>query len=122
MNIALWIATGLLGLFMLAAGFMKVSRPIEEIRKMPWTANISTRTIRLIGVAEILGAIGMVLPILTGIAPILAPIAATGLAVLMAGATVAHVRIKDPNSAAITTLVLTALAVFIAFGRFSGLV
>ena len=121
MNIALWIAAVVLALFVLAAGFMKVARPIQEIRKMPWAAKLSKTSIRLIGAAEIVGAFGLVLPIATGIAPLLTPVAATCLAMLMAGATVTHLRIKDPKSAASTTSVLLVLAVFIAVGRFAGL-
>jgi uncharacterized membrane protein len=121
MNIALWIASGALALFVAAAGFVKAFRPIAETRKMPWTNGKSDNTIRLIGFSEILGALGLILPTATGIAPILTPIAALCLAVLMGGATVTHVRIKDPNSAAITTAVLMAIALFIAVGRFAGL-
>jgi len=121
MNIALWIAASALALFAVAAGFMKVSRPIDEIRKMPWAAKITTTNLRLIGYAEILGALGVILPMATGIAVILSPIAATCLAVLMAGATVTHLRIKDPNSASATTTVLMCIALFVALGRFLGL-
>jgi uncharacterized membrane protein len=121
MNIALWIVAGALALFVAAAGFMKVSRPIDEIRKMPWAANYSATNIRLIGAAEILGALGLVLPWATGIATILTPVAALCVAVLMAGATVTHIRIKDPNSAVITTVVLTTLGLFVAVGRFLNL-
>jgi hypothetical protein len=121
MNIALWIAAGGLALMCVAAGYMKVARPIKEIREMPWAVKFSPTSIRLIGTAEIVGAIGLVAPQATGIAPILTPIAATCLAVLMAGATVTHVRIKDPKPAAVTTLVLMAVAIFVAYGRFAGL-
>jgi uncharacterized membrane protein YphA (DoxX/SURF4 family) len=121
MNIALWIAASALALFIVAAGFMKVSRPIDEIRKMPWAAKMTTANIRLIGYAEILGAVGVILPMATGIATILSPVAALCLAVLMAGATVTHLRIKDPNSAAATTTVLMCISLFVALGRFSGL-
>ena len=121
MNIALWIAASALALFVVAAGFMKVSRPIDEIRKMPWAAKMTTTNIRLIGYAEILGAVGLILPMATGIATILSPVAALCLAVLMAGATVTHIRIKDPNSAAATTTVLMCISLFVALGGFLGL-
>jgi uncharacterized membrane protein len=122
MDIALWIVAGFLALFVLAAGFMKAARPIAEIRKMPWAASMPATNIRLIGVAEILGAAGLILPQATQIAPILTPIAALCIAVLMAGATLTHMRIKDPKSAVITTIVLTGLALFVAIGRFAGLI
>ena len=121
MNIALWIAGSALALFVLAAGFMKVARPIEEIRKMPWASKMSGTNIRLIGYAEILGALGLILPIATGTLVLLTPIAATCLAVLMAGATITHIRIKDPKSASATTTVLMCVALFVAVGRFIGL-
>jgi len=121
MNIALWITASALALFVLAAGFIKVARPIEEIRKMPWAAKMSATNIRLIGYAEILGALGLILPIATGIVVILTPIAATCLAVLMAGATITHIRIKDLKSASATTTVLMCVALFVAVGRFIGL-
>lgn len=120
MNIALWIVASALALFLLAAGVMKATRPIVEIRKMPWAATMPANSIRLIGVAEILGALGLILPVATGIAPLLTPIAGFCLAVLMVGATVTHVRITDPNSAAWTTAVLAALALFVAIGRLLG--
>jgi uncharacterized membrane protein len=121
MNITLWIAASALAIFVFATGFMKVARPIEEIRKMPWAAKMSATNIRLIGAAEILGAVGLVLPLATGIATILTPVAALCLAVLMLGATITHIRIKDPKSAALTTTVLMAIALFVAIGRLSGL-
>ena len=121
MDIALWIAAGLLALFVAAAGFMKVARPIDEIRKMPWAATMPSTSIRLIGAAEILGAVGLILPKATGIAPVLTPTSALCLAVLMAGAAVTHVRIKDPKSATATAVVLMAIALFVAVGRFLGI-
>lgn len=121
MNIALWIASGILAVFMAGGGFVKAVMPMNGTRKMPWTNGFSDTTIRLIGTAEILGALGLILPVATGILPVLTPIAALGLAVLMAGATVTHRKINDPRSAAITTTVLMAIALFIAIGRFAGL-
>jgi uncharacterized membrane protein len=118
MNIALWIIGSICALGFAAAGLMKVSRPLAEIRKMPWAAEWSALSIRALGLAELLAAIGLVLPIATGILPVLTAIAALCLAVLMAGATVTHIRINDPRSAAITTTVLSALCLFVAVGRF----
>jgi uncharacterized membrane protein YphA (DoxX/SURF4 family) len=121
MNIALWIVGGLMALMVAASGLMKLVRPIAEIQKMPWAAKMTANSIRLIGVAEVLGALGLVLPLATGIAPILTPIAALCLATLMIGAAVTHVQIKDPRSAAVTTIVIASLLVFVAVGRFAGL-
>ncbi len=120
MNIALWLAAGALALIIGAAGYMKAFVSIEELRKMPWAAKFPAHIVRAIGVSELLGAIGLVLPQATNIAEILTPLAAAGLAVLMLGATVTHIRIKDAASASITTLVLLGIAVFVAIGRFAG--
>jgi uncharacterized membrane protein len=121
MNIALWIIGGLMALFVGAAGLVKLVRPIAEIQKMPWAAKMTANSIRLIGVAEVLGALGLVLPLATGIAQILTPIAALCLAALMVGAAVTHVQIKDPRSASVTTIVIASLLVIVAIGRFAGL-
>jgi predicted PurR-regulated permease PerM len=74
--------------------------------------------IRLISVAEILGALGLILPGVTGIAPILTPVAASGLAIIMIGAVITHARRKERRSAAMN-LVLLILAVAVAIGRFA---
>jgi uncharacterized membrane protein len=121
MDIALWIITGIMVLFFLAAGLMKSVGPIANVRKMPWAQPLSTLTIRLIGVAEVLGAIGLVLPQATNILPVLTPIAAVCLAILMVGATATHRKINDPRSASVTTTVLAATLVVIAAGRIAQL-
>lgn len=116
MNIALWIVAGLLALLFLAAGGMKIIRPKEKLAEsgLAWTEDFTTGPVKLIGVAEVVGAIGLILPGLTHIAPILVPIAATALAVLMIGATVVHIRRHEPP----ISLVLVVLALFVAVGRF----
>lgn len=111
MIIALWIVNIVLALLMLGAGFAKATTPkhkLAENPRMAWAEDFSPVATRLIGIAEILGALGLILPLLTGIAPILTPIAAVCLAVLMVGATVVHVRRKE---SVIPALPLTVLAV-----------
>jgi uncharacterized membrane protein len=121
MNIALWIASGLLAAAYLAAGLMKATQPLEKLKTaMPWTTEYSARTVRLVGVAEIAGAIGVVLPWATGIAPVLTPIAATGLVVIQALAIRHHVQRKE-NQVLPVNVVLLLLALFVAVGRFAGL-
>ena len=71
----------------------------------------------MIGLAEILGAIGLVLPAAVHIAPILVSLAAVGLALVMVGAAVVHARRNEPMNIAVN-VVLIALAVFVAWGRF----
>jgi uncharacterized membrane protein len=79
--------------------------------------DVSQPTVWFIGVMEILGAIGLIVPAATGIAPVLTPIAATGLAVIAVLAAATHVRRNEP-SALVITGVLLVLTAFIAWGRF----
>ena len=118
MNIALWIAAGLLAVAFLAAGLTKLTQPKEKLApRMPWVEDFGSGAVKAIGAAEVLGAIGVVLPGITKIAPILVPLAATGLALVMVGAIVVHLR-RGEKQALGANLVLLALAVFVAWGRF----
>jgi uncharacterized membrane protein YphA (DoxX/SURF4 family) len=120
MNVALWIVAGLLAAMFLMAGMMKVSQPYEKLKaSMPWTEDFSPGVIKEIGVLEVLAAIGLVVPPLVDIAPILAPVAASGLALTMVGAAVTHARRGGEGQQIMTNLVLLALLVFVAIGRFS---
>jgi uncharacterized membrane protein len=119
MNIALWVVAGLLAAAFLAAGLMKVATPKATlVERLPWAADYSDGQIKGIGIVEVLGAIGLILPGITGIAPILVPIAAVGLAIVMVLAAVMHLRRGDGFAAVVPTIVLFALAVFVAWGRF----
>jgi VIT1/CCC1 family predicted Fe2+/Mn2+ transporter len=84
---------------------------------MPWVEDFSQPAVRLIGAAEVLGAIGVVLPALTGVLPWLTPLAALGLVLLMVGAALTHLRRKEYGNVAINA-VLLVLAAFVAYGRF----
>ena len=118
MNIALWIAQGLLAAAFLMGGTMKTSTPIAKLKlKMPWVADFPVGMVRFIGTTQLLGAIGLIVPMLTGIAPILTPIAASGLALTMVFAAIYHFR-KGEFKAIMTNTVLFLLAVFVAYGRF----
>ncbi len=110
MIIALWVVNILLALAFLAAGAMKVARPKPALvaAGMAYADDFSDGTIKAIGAAEVLGAVGLVLPLATGIVPILTPVAATALALVMAGAVVVHVRRKE---SAAPSLVLGAISV-----------
>ena len=109
MIVASWILAGLLALAFLLAGGMKIVRPKESLgANMAWTEDFSQAQIRLIGVAEVLGAIGLILPKVLGIAPVLSPVAAVCLAVVMVGAVATHVRRKEGF---VPPLVLGVLAV-----------
>jgi uncharacterized membrane protein YphA (DoxX/SURF4 family) len=98
MVFAFWIVSGVTALAFLAAGILKLVRSRAALKSMglAWVEDFSEPVIKLIAVAEILGALGLVLPPLIGILPILSPIAAIALAVLMFGATIVHVRRQEP--------------------------
>src|SRR6267142_6245873 len=104
MNIALWIAQGLLAAMFLFAGGMKLVLPIEEMMKqMP--IPLPGWFLRFTGVVEVLGAIGLILPRLLGIRPGLTPLAAAGLVIVMIGATVYTLAAGNVASALISMVV-----------------
>lgn len=118
MNLALWIIAGVLAVMFVAAGITKATQPIEKLAaKMGWVEDYSPAMVRLIGVLEVLGGVGLILPAATGIAPILTPLAAAGLAVIMIPAAVVHVR-RGETSLVPVNVVLFALAAFVAVMRF----
>lgn len=115
MNIALWIAQALLAAIFLFAGGVKLVIPIEEMTKqMP--IPLPGWFLRFTGIVEVLGAIGVILPWLLRIRPALTPLAATGLVIVMIGATVYTLAAGDFASAPIP-LVVGILAAFVAYGR-----
>ncbi len=119
MNIVLWIIAIVLALVFLGAGLMKITRPKEKLAAsgMGYVEDFSAGTIKAIGVAEVLAAIGLVLPAVTGVAPILVPLAATGLVLLMVGAIITHARRKE-SQMIVVNVVLLVLAAIVAWGRF----
>lgn len=120
MNLALWIAAILLAVAMLAAGLMKLVRSREQLRAagMGWVDHFPPAAPKVVGALEVLGALGLILPALTGIAPQLVAFAAAGIALLMLGAVLTHLRLKDPVREAVPAIVLALLALFVAWGRF----
>ncbi len=118
MNVALWIVQGLLALAFAMAGFMKLTQPKEKLAaQMKWVEDSAPNTVKLIGGLELLGAIGLILPMLTGILPWLTPLAAAGLVLTMLGAMATHLR-RHENQMLVVNLVLLLLAAFVAYGRF----
>ncbi|MFK4851811.1 DoxX family protein [Microbacterium sp. ZW T6_19] len=117
MLIALWIVNGLLALAMLGGGVMKVLTPKAALAEkgMAWTEDFSAGSIKAIATLEVVGALGLVLPLLTGIAPILTPLAGTGLAIIMVGATVVHLRRKEPFAPALVLAVLAVASAVLGF-------
>jgi uncharacterized membrane protein YphA (DoxX/SURF4 family) len=113
MNIALWIAQGLLAAIFLFAGAMKLVLPVEEMTKqMP----LPGLFLRLIAVCEVLGAIGVIIPWLLRIRPGLTPLAGAGLTIIMIGATVITLATAG-FAMALVPLAVGILAAFVAYGR-----
>jgi DoxX-like family len=100
------------------SGLMKQFVPKDKLvtSGQGWAQDISPTSIRLIGLVEVLGAAGLILPAVTHIAPILVPLAAIGLALVMVGAAIVHARRNEPTNV-IVNIVLLALAAFVAWGR-----
>ncbi|MEV0095522.1 DoxX family protein [Streptomyces sp. NPDC050738] len=111
MNIAYWIVAGLLSLFYLYGGGVKVVRSREQLRPMmAWVDTTPMPAVRAIGVVEVLGALGLVLPPLTGVAPWLALVAAVGFVVLQLGAVRVHLKLGDRQIALNATLIAVSVA------------
>jgi uncharacterized membrane protein YphA (DoxX/SURF4 family) len=118
MNIALWIVQGLLAAMYLTAGVMKTFMTAKTQEQMVWAKRHPQNYVRFVGTAELLGALGLILPLLTGILPWLTPLAAVGLAVVQLLAIfMEHVPNQEYKSVPMN-VVLFLLAVFVALGRF----
>jgi DoxX-like protein len=113
MNTALWIVQGLLAALFLFAGVMKLVLPIEQL-----TAQVPMpgAFLRFIAVCEALGALGLILPGFLRIRPGLTPLAAAGLVIIMAGATIVTLA-TGPAAMALLPLATGLLAAFVAYGR-----
>lgn len=117
MNIVVWIVQGLVALAFLAAGCMKTFTPLATLRKnMKWVDSVPAAFVRFIGIAEILGAIGLILPLATGIAPWLTVAAAIGLVIVMVSASILHASRHESRQIGMN-LVLLLLALFIVVAR-----
>lgn len=122
MNTALWILQGLVALIFALSGLLKIGRSKEDLQKMEegmsWVDSLSGSQIKLIGSVELLAAIGLVLPQMTGNQPWLTPLAAAGLILTMMGAMILHIRRRDGAKPITRNIILLLLAAFVAFGRF----
>jgi len=116
LTIGLWVAQALLALAFGLAGAMKTMTPIAELaQKLPWVTDLPN-LVRFIGVSELLGAFGLILPAATRIRPILTPIAAMGLVLVMVLAAGFHV-LRGEAQALPVNVALGGLAAFVAWGR-----
>jgi hypothetical protein len=120
MDLALWIVAGLLAVVFLVGGTNKLVIPRERLARAPgggWVNDFSPTFLKALGGIEVLGAIGLVVPAALGIAPVLVPIAAVGLAIIMAGAMTVTYRRNERAHAALNVAYF-ALACLVAWGRF----
>ncbi|WP_347755434.1 DoxX family protein [Agrococcus sp. ProA11] len=117
MIIALWILNALLALAFIAAGAMKLLRPKPALvaNGLAWADDYRDSTVKLIGAAELVGGLGLILPLLTNIAPVLTPIAAVALAIVMIGAIAVHARRKESATPSIVLGALAAASAVLGF-------
>lgn len=116
-TIGLWVAQVVLALLFGAAGVMKTVTPIDVLAaQMAWAAASPEWLVRFIGIAEVAGALGVILPALTRILPVLTPLAALGFAVIQVLAIGLHV-VRGEFIVLPMNLVLLALALFVVWGR-----
>ncbi|MGW0803499.1 DoxX family protein [Nonomuraea sp. NPDC002799] len=121
MNLALWIAAGLLAAVALGGGISKTFVPKEKLAAAHgggWTANAGVGFVKTLGILELLAAAGLILPAALGIAPVLVPVTAVCWVLLMVGAMITHGRRGEFAFVALN-LGYLALAAFIAWGRFA---
>jgi len=119
MNVVLWIIASVLAVLFLASGAMKLLQPKEKLAAsgQEWTEDFGANTIKLIGGLEVLAAIGLILPAVVDVVPVLVPLAALGLVLVMIGAIVTHARRRE-TPMVVVNLVLLVLAAVVVWGRF----
>ncbi len=118
MNIALWVVQALLAIMFILAGFPKTFQPLDMVAKrLAWVKDFPPAFTRFIGVSELLGAIGLILPALTHILPWLTGVAAIGLAIVMVGAVIFHIMRKEYSQIGFSIAILV-LSIFVVYGRF----
>lgn len=119
MNLTLWIATGLLALVALIGGSTKAFVPKEKLAAHnggEWTRNAGVGFVKTLGVLELLAAVGLILPAVLDIAPVMVPVTALCWVLLMVGAMITHGRLGQFKLVMLNSIYL-ALAAFIVWGR-----
>ncbi|MGH3355558.1 MAG: DoxX family protein [Nocardioidaceae bacterium] len=117
MKITVWIVSGMLALVFVAIGLTKLLTPATDLESM--AEGVPVVLLRIAGAAEVLGAVGLILPAVTRILPILTPLAASGLVLTMTGATITNIVIGE-YVLMVQPVVLGVLAGFVAWARFGG--
>ena len=117
LNISLWAAQILLAGMFIMAGFMKTTMPVEQLSSsLPWAKDVPAWFVRFIGMSELLGALGLILPSLLRIKQVLTPVAALGISAIMVMAAFFHITRTEFSGVAFT-LILALVAAFIGWGR-----
>lgn len=117
LSISLWIVQALLAAAFTMAGVMKSTQPIAELAtNMPWAGAVPPALVRFIGVSELAAGLGLILPAATRIKPVLTPLAAAGLVIIMVLAAGFHISRGEPGVP--VNVIIGALAAFVAWGRF----
>ena len=120
MNVALWIVAGTMSVAFMTGGISKLIIPKEKIAALPggkWVEGVSPGFVKATGMLDILAAVGLILPAMLDIAPVLVPVAAVGVVLLMVGAATVRVRYGSPK-AIMGDAAYLVLAAFVAWGRF----
>jgi uncharacterized membrane protein YphA (DoxX/SURF4 family) len=116
MNIALWVAQILLAAMFIMAGTMKAFAYEKAKASIPWVKETSRGFVRFIGIAELLGGIGLILPVAFNITPSLTGIAGLGFALIMLLAVIFHVR-RNENKVIGMNVIIMLIAIFVVIGR-----
>ena len=119
MNALLWTLQMVLALVFGGAGTVKLIAPRDQLAKTlgGWVYDFPAPLLKPLGLAELLGAIGLIVPPLVHVAPILTPLAASGLGVTMIGAIAPHAR-RGEFANVVVNVLLAVMAAVVAWGRF----
>lgn len=119
MNIALWVVAGVIAVGFIAGGIVKLTMLHEKYAaKLHWPQDFTPSNVKFMGIIEVVGGLGLVLPALLGIAPGLVPVAASGMALYMAGAVTERIR-RAEYAELLGDLLFLGGMLFVAWGRFA---
>jgi uncharacterized membrane protein YphA (DoxX/SURF4 family) len=117
MNTLIWIAQSLLAVLFIVHGIAMFNPPAAVQDSVVKKMGFSLPFLKIIGTLEVIGGIGLILPSWTRVMPLLSPLAALGLVVIMSGAVVSHAR-QAEGKQTVATSIVTLLVIFVAIGRF----
>lgn len=118
MNVALWIVAGIFATGFIAGGIVKLVSPYGKYAaKAQWPQDFTPGNVKFMGAVELLGGLGLLLPGLLNIAPVLVPVAASGMSLYMAGAVTERIR-RAEYKELLGDLLFLAGMIFVAWGRF----